>query len=70
MERSGYIIQVPSLERGDRIVVVEVTGEVPFILPVTYKNEDQVVTRRYVDIEELPIGIRAKIEAYLESVMD
>ena len=69
MSRTGYIIQVPSLERGDRVVVLDTANEVPFILPVTYKNEE-VVTRRYIDIEALPSNIRSQIEMYLERVMD
>lgn len=67
----GCIIQVPSLEKGDRLVISERTPFVPDVLPVTYPDEDgDPITTRYLCMDSLPEELRLRCEQHLLNTTD
>jgi hypothetical protein len=67
----GSIIQLPSLDKGDRLIVEAATDRVPDVIAVTYAAEEDDMstsTIRYVALEYLPDDVRAIVEEYLQSI--
>lgn len=70
---AGCIIQVPTLERGDRLVIEEPAQHLPQVLPVTYLipgTQQEVETLLYVNLNELPEDLRKACEAHMRSKSD
>lgn len=70
---SGCIIQVPTLERGDRLVIEEPAKHLPLTIPVTYLIEgtnQEAETVRYVNMAELPKELRLLCEKFIRSRSD
>lgn len=73
IEVSGCIIQVPTLERGDRLVIEEPAQHLPLTIPVTYLIEGtnkEAETVRYVNMEELPKDLKRLCEKFIRSRSD
>ena len=62
---SGCIIQVPSLEKGDRIVVEDSTQHLPAALLVTYPDNGEAKNVRYINLDELPEDLRKQCERHI-----
>ena len=70
---AGCIIQVPTLEGGDRLVIEEPAQYMPLVLPITYLIEGTdtaVVTARYINIDELPNDLKKACEDYIKRRSD
>lgn len=69
----GCIIQVPTLERGDRLVIEEPAQHLPLSIPVTYLiagTNQEVETIRYVNLEALPKELRRQCELFIRRQSD
>lgn len=68
MSSAGHVIQVPLLEKGDRLVVVESPRELPLQLLVSYLDQyEDTKSVRYVLMEELPDELRQAISEFIKS---